>query len=99
MPKPIPSYAQVRQRQLAWALYVLEGAAANLAHALAVNTTECSRFDLQPLRNAQTACEHQAALVRHRLQVEASEALIASIPAGLDVPPRARARVTPSSNR
>ena len=61
------SMLQQRQRELAWALYITEGAAANLAHALAVNCVTFEPADAAALQKAIDAHDRAAQHIRRRL--------------------------------
>lgn len=58
---------QQRQRELAWALYITEGATANLYHALAVNCVTFEPGDTLALQRAIEAQERAAQHLRKRL--------------------------------
>lgn len=50
---PICTPAQRRQRELAWLLFITEGYAANVAHALTVNAYTMDRADLALMQQAE----------------------------------------------
>ena len=58
------SFAQREQRELAWALYVAEGYAANLGHLLKVNAFTMKRHQLAAVKRAHRDAEKHALTIR-----------------------------------
>lgn len=66
--KKLPTAAQGHQRELAWALFITEGAAANMRHAIAVNAYTLPRTDLALLNRVLRGNEVSANELRARLK-------------------------------
>ncbi len=62
------SQAQRRQRELAWALFITEGLAGNLAHALAVNAYTMREDDLAALRKLEGHVQRGAEAIRRQME-------------------------------
>lgn len=62
------SYDQMRQRELSWLLYITEGYAANLAHALAVNCVTFTVRDSADVGRILSQVEGHAQRLRDMLQ-------------------------------
>ncbi len=60
--------AQRRQRELAWALFITEGAAGNLAHALAVNAYTMREDDLRVLQRLLDQQQRAAETLRRQME-------------------------------
>jgi len=56
-----------RQHELAWVMYILEGAAANLAHALAVNAYTMTQKDLALVRRVKRDTEKSSRAVHEAM--------------------------------
>lgn len=54
---PAKSFQQLRQRELAWALYITEGYKSNLAHLLAVNCVTFTRSDKTAIKKVLESIE------------------------------------------
>lgn len=66
--KPVLSIEQRRQRELAWLLYITEGYAANVRHALTVNAYTLDRTALRGMHQAIRGAESTAQNLRALLQ-------------------------------
>lgn len=65
---PLTTLAQIRQRELAWLLYVTEGYLGNLLHALAVNGITFSDADMESADRAVRATEAFSERLRIQLR-------------------------------
>lgn len=63
-PKSGESRTQRAHRQIAWALYITEGYAANMRHALDFNSYDCDGKQKAQMREAIAAAEIQAIKLR-----------------------------------
>lgn len=70
--KKAKSYEQLRQRELAWMLYITEGYIANMAHALAVNCVTFKQSDEIAVSNIVAQVERHAERLR-ALMLDLSE--------------------------
>lgn len=66
--KAAKSFEAVRQRELAWMLYITEGYNANLAHALAVNCVTFGSRDIAAVQNIVNQVEIHARKLRELMQ-------------------------------
>lgn len=66
--RAVPSPAQRRQRELAWNVYIVEGAIANLSRNLAVNCTTYDDADKRVVDGAVERLITAAEALRKRIQ-------------------------------
>jgi hypothetical protein len=66
--KTAKSYEQLRQRELAWMLYITEGYIANLSHALAINCVTFTTRDTIAVQNIIAQVEMHATRLRDLMQ-------------------------------
>jgi hypothetical protein len=71
--KAVSSFEAVRQRELAWMLYITEGYLANLAHALAVNGVTFGPSDATAIQGIVEQVEKHSEKLRNLLQHIASD--------------------------